>query len=498
MREIKVPINKIKVGDIIRVRPGEKVPVDGVIIEGQSTLDESMITGESMPIDKKIGDFVIGGTINKSGSFLMEAKKVGKETMLSNIIKLVEEAQAKKPPIQKIVDLIASYFVPIVLILAIITFLVWYVFLNAGLTVSLLNTIAVLIIACPCAMGLATPTAIMVSVGKGAQMGILIKNGEILEIAKKIKTIVFDKTGTLTKGKPQVTEIISLTFNNQKKLNEKEILKLAASLEIHSEHPLGKAIVDQAKKENLSLYKKVKKFLSLTGFGVEGEINGQKIYVGKKISKERFSFEEKLLDEGKTVIYLYINKKLAGLIALLDTIKDEAVEAIEKLKKKGIEIYMITGDNKKTAFYIGERLKIKKENIFAQVLPQDKEKIVKEIQKRNYPLKIAFVGDGINDAPALAAADCGIALSSGTDIAMETAPIILTRGDLKLIAKTIDLSKKTIEAIYLNLFWAFIYNIILIPVAMMGKINPILASGAMAFSSISVVGNSLLLKLRRI
>lgn len=492
MKEIKVPISQIKIGDIIRVRPGEKVPVDGVIIEGQSTLDESMVTGESMPVDKKEGDFVIGGTINKTGSFLMEAKKVGKETMLANIIKLVQEAQAKKPPIQRVVDLVSSYFVPIVIILAILTFVFWYVFLNAGLTTALLNTIAVLIIACPCAMGLATPTAIMVATGKGAQQGILIKDGESLELAKKIKAVVFDKTGTLTKGKPEVTDIVSF------KLNQKELLKLAASLEVHSEHPLGKAIVQRAKKEKLAFYS-IKNFSSLTGFGVSGKINSKLIYVGKKKKKEKeVQEEERLLSQGKTVVYVYLDEKLVGLIALLDTIKNEAIEAVKKLKTMGIEVYMITGDNKKTAFYIGEKLGIKKENIFAEVLPQEKEEIVRRIQTINKKIITAFVGDGVNDAPALAAADVGIAVSSGTDIAMETAAITLMNSDLRLVVKAINLSQKTIQTIYLNLFWAFIYNVILIPVAMMGKINPILASGAMAFSSISVISNSLLLKLRKI
>lgn len=498
MKEIKVPIEQIKVGDILRVRPGEKVPVDGVIIEGRATLDESLITGESMPVDKKEGDFVIGGTINKTGSFLMKAKKVGKETMLSTIIRLVEQAQASKLPIQKIVDVIASYFVPVVLILAIITFLIWSVFLNATLTTALLNTIAVLVIACPCAMGLATPTAIMVATGKGAEMGILVKDGQSLEEANKVKAIVFDKTGTLTKGKPEVTEVVAI-----KNLSEKEILRLAAAVEIHSEHPIGKAIVEKAKKENLIFYQ-VKDFSSLTGFGVKGKINNKLLYVGKKTDKRQVLVEEeKLLNQGKTIVYVYVDEKLAGLIALLDTVKDEAIEAIERLKKMNIETFMVTGDNQKVAFYIGKKLKMKKENVFAEVLPQEKEKIIKKLKAKgeeSYGRKylVAFVGDGINDAPALATADIGVAVSSGTDIAIESASIVLMNGDLRLIPKAIVLSKKTLQTVYLNLFWAFIYNIILIPVAMMGKINPFLASGAMAFSSVSVVGNALLLRLRKI
>lgn len=490
MKEIRVPISEIKVGDIIRVRPGEKVPVDGVIIDGYSTLDESMVTGESMPVDKKKGDWVIGGTINQTGSFLMEAKKVGKETFLSTIIKLVEQAQASKPPIQKVVDLIASYFTPVVLILSMITFLIWYVFLNVSLSIALLNMIAVLIVACPCAMGLATPTAIMVATGKGANLGILIKDAVSLELAKKIEAVVFDKTGTLTKGKPEVTEIVKL-----KNINEKEILKLAASLELHSEHPIAKAIVERAKEENLSL-SPVKNFSSLTGFGVKGKIKDQMVYIGKKKDKKEVIPEEKrLFNQGKTVVYVYLNEKPIGMIALLDMVKEEAISAVERLKKMGIEIFMITGDNQKTASFIGKLLGIKKENIFAEVLPQEKEKIIQDL-KKNY--LVAFVGDGINDAPALAASDVGIAVSSGTDIAIETASLTLINSNLKLIPKAIALSQKTLQTIYLNLFWAFIYNIILIPVAMIGKINPILASAAMAFSSISVVTNSLVLKLRKI
>lgn len=490
MKEIRVPISEIKVGDIIRVRPGEKVPVDGVIIDGGSTLDESMVTGESIPVDKKEGDWVIGGTINQTGSFLMEAKKVGRETFLSTIIKLVEQAQASKPPIQKVVDLVASYFTPVVLILSMITFLIWYVFLNVSLSTALLNMIAVLIVACPCAMGLATPTAIMVATGKGANLGILIKDAVSLELAKKIKAVVFDKTGTLTKGKPEVTEIIKI-----KNINEKEISKLTASLELHSEHPIAKAIVERAKKENLSL-NPVKNFSSLTGFGVKGKIKDQMVYIGKKKDKKEVIPEEKrLFNQGKTVVYVYLNEKLIGMIALLDMVKEEAIAAVKRLKKMGIEIFMITGDNQKTASFIGKLLGIKKENIFAEVLPQEKEKIIQDL-KKNY--LVAFVGDGINDAPALAASDVGIAVSSGTDIAIETASLTLINSNLKLIPKAISLSQKTLQTIYLNLFWAFIYNIILIPVAMMGKINPILASGAMAFSSISVISNALLLKLKKI
>lgn len=500
-KEIDLPIEEVLVGDKILVRPGEKIPVDGLIIEGQSTIDESMVTGESIPVDKKKGDLVIGGTINKMGSFYMEAKKVGKETMLSQIIKLVEEAQASKAPIQRQVDIIASYFVPIVIILAIFTFVLWYLLPFGGFLKAMLNAIAVLIVACPCAMGLATPTAIMVGTGEGAKLGILFKDAQSLELATKIKAIIFDKTGTLTKGQPEVKEIILADEKLKKEaFNEEKILQIAGSLEYHSEHPLALAIVNLAKKKKLT-FLKVKNFYAKAGFGVEGEIEGKRFFLGKISSEEgEIEIAKRLKKEGKTVVYLYQEKKLIGILALADSLKDSAKKAVEVLKSKRIDVWMITGDNKQTASAIGKELNLSKERIFAEVLPQEKEKWVKKVKDELVGKKalVAFVGDGVNDAPALAASDVGIAMGSGTDVAIETASVVLVNKNLLTIVEAIELSKKTLQTIYLNLFWAFIYNILLIPLAIIGKITPIFASAAMAFSSISVVSNSLLLKKRKV
>ncbi len=487
-KEIDILINEVVVGDLIRVRPGEKIPVDGVIIEGESAIDESMVTGESMPSTKYKGDTVIGATMNRSGSFVYKATKVGKDTMLSQIIKLVEEAQGSKAPIQRLADIISSYFVPIVIMLAIGTFVGWYVFGSSPVFVhAMLGAISVLIIACPCAMGLATPTAIMVGTGIGAQHGILIKDAESLETAHKVNTIIFDKTGTLTKGKPEVTDVIS----NIK--NKNELIQLAASIEKNSEHPLGEAIVKKAESEKLQLIK-VLKFKSIAGQGVEGIVDEKKVYVGKLLASDEYIEGEKLKNQGKTVVYVYINSKLSGLIAIADTIKESSLEAILALNKMGIETVMITGDNKATAKAIGKKLGIKK--VLAEVMPQDKEQEVRKFQKEGRI--VAMVGDGINDAPALAAADIGIAMGSGTDVAIEAAGITLVNKNLQSVASAIKLSKQTMRTIKLNLFWAFAYNVVLIPVAMIGLISPILASGAMAFSSISVVTNSLFLKKAKI
>lgn len=500
-KEVDLPIAEVLVGDKILVRPGEKIPVDGVIIEGQSTIDESMVTGESIPVDKKKGDLVIGGTMNKMGSFYMEAKKVGKETMLSQIIELVEEAQASKAPIQRQVDIIASYFVPIVIILAIFTFVLWYLLPFGGFLKAMLNAIAVLIVACPCAMGLATPTAIMVGTGQGAKLGILFKDAQSLELATKIKAIIFDKTGTLTKGQPEVKEIILADEKLKKEVfGENKFLQIAASLEYHSEHPLALAIVNFAKKKKLA-FLKVKNFYAKAGFGVEGEIEGKKFFLGKISSQEgEITIAKKLKNEGKTVVYLYQEKKLMGILALADSLKDSAKKAVEALKSKGVDVWMITGDNKQTALAIGKELNLSKERVIAEVLPQEKEKWVKKVKDELGGKKalVAFVGDGVNDAPALAASDVGIAMGSGTDVAIETASMVLVNKDLLTIVKAIELSKRTLQTIYLNLFWAFIYNILLIPLAIVGKITPIFASAAMAFSSISVVSNSLLLKKRQV
>ncbi|MEK7597289.1 MAG: heavy metal translocating P-type ATPase [Patescibacteria group bacterium] len=497
-KEIDISIDMVVAGDLIRVRPGEKIPVDGVIVEGESAIDESMVTGESMPASKYKGDTVIGATMNKSGSFVYKATKVGKDTMLSQIIKLVEEAQGSKAPIQRLADIISSYFVPIVIMLAISTFVAWYVFgPSSAFIFAMLNAIAVLIIACPCAMGLATPTAIMVGTGIGAQHGILIKDAESLETAHKIKTIIFDKTGTLTKGQPEVTDVVVIDSNARQQTAKNlisSLLNLSASIEKNSEHPLGEAIVKKAEEEKLQLIK-VNKFKSITGKGVEGIVRGKKVYVGKLLKNLSIKEADKLKNQGKTVVYVYVEDKLAGLIAIADTVKETAREAVQQLQNLRINVFMITGDNKQTAQAIAVQVGIKKENVLAEVLPQDKEKEVRKLQEKKV---VAFVGDGINDAPALASADVGIAMGSGTDVAIEAAGITLVNKNLMSVVSAIKLSKQTMKTIKLNLFWAFAYNVVLIPVAMMGLISPILASGAMAISSISVITNSLFLKKAKI
>ncbi|MBI2600775.1 copper-translocating P-type ATPase [Candidatus Daviesbacteria bacterium] len=504
-KEVDIPIEQVVVGDVIRVRPGEKIPVDGMILEGESAVDESMVTGESVPVDKKIDDSVVGATMNKTGTFTYKATKVGKDTMLSQIIKLVSDAQGSKAPIQRIADLIASYFVPIVIMLAILTFVVWYVFgPQPAFLFAMLNAIAVLIIACPCAMGLATPTAIMVGTGIGAEHGILIKDAQSLETAHRVNTIIFDKTGTLTQGKPEVTNIKPLN----KSFGADEILRLASSLEKGSEHSLAEPIVKKAQEKKLKP-EKVMQFGAVPGQGIEGLIGGEKVVLGnrKLMEKEKINIEEYgkeiegLENEGKTVMMLGIKNNLVGLIAVADIVKESAKEAVSKLKKMGIETVMITGDNEKTARAIARQVGI--DRVLAEVLPSQKEAEVRRIQQEGK--SVAMVGDGINDAPALAAADIGMAMGSGTDVAIEAADITLVNKDLQSIASAIALSKKTMKTIKMNLVWAFGYNIILIPVAMgvlypvFGVLlNPIFASAAMALSSISVVGNSLLLKKVRI
>ncbi len=555
-KEEDVLVDQVVIGDLIRVRPGEKIPVDGEIIEGQSSIDESMISGESIPVDKKVKDLVIGSTLNKTGSFIYKATKVGNETMLAQIIKLVQEASGSKAPIQRLADVISSYFVPIVLMLSIFTFVVWFDFgPKPAFLFALLSSVSVLIIACPCAMGLATPTAVMVAVGKGAEKGILIRDAESLETAHKVKAVIFDKTGTLTYGKPVVTDIIAdaqgpatekSKIKNQKSKNtlgsslEKttrdntEILRLAASLEKGSEHSLAEAILQKAEEEKITL-SKVEAFKALPGLGIEGTMAKTRIIFGNRrlMQKEKVEIkgEEKQISElekeGKTVMMLALSLskskafKLAGLIAVMDTPKESAKKGIDALKRLGIEVAMITGDNQRTAEAIARKLGIEK--VYAEVLPQEKEEIVKRFMnndplrraedeaslrtmsnKENHKSKtsvVAFVGDGINDAPALSAADIGMAMGTGTDVAMEAADITLVNKDLQTVASAIELSKKTMRTIRMNLFWAFGYNIILIPVAM-GilypffhlLLNPIFASMAMALSSVSVVSNSLLLK----
>ena len=474
-KEVEVEIEKIIVGDKIRVRPGEKVPVDGAVESGETSIDESMVTGESIPVYKHEGDAVIGGTLNTSGTIIFVARNVGSETMLAQIIKLVEEAQASRAPIQKLVDVISGYFVPVVLMISVATFAGWYWAGNpfAGM----LSGIAVLIIACPCALGLATPTALVVGTGLAAQRGILVKDAQALEIAHKINHVVFDKTGTLTEGRPVVTDI----------KGGDEILKMAASLEAGSEHPLAKAILDAAEKAALKL-EKVEKFAGLAGEGVKGIISKKEYRLGKPLV-ETDEIKE-LESEGKTVVVLSSKEKTLGIIAIADVIRETAKDAVAQLQKQKIEVSLITGDNPRTAKAIADSLGISR--YFAQVKPADKEKAVRQLQEE--AKIVAMVGDGVNDAPALSAADVGIAMATGTDVAMEAAGITLVNRDLKSIPLALKLSRSTLRTIKSNLFWPFAYNVVLIPVAALGILSPILASAAMATSSLSVVGNSLLLK----
>lgn len=499
-KEVDIPIDQVQIGDTLRVRPGEKIPVDGLVIEGESSIDQSFVTGESIPVDIGKGDNIIGATINKSGTFTYKATKVGSETMLAQIIKLVEAAQGSKAPIQKLADVVSSYFVPIVIMLAFLTFGIWYIFgPNPAFLFALLNTVAVLIIACPCAMGLATPTAIMVGTGKGAEHGILFKEASSLEIANKINAIIFDKTGTLTKGKPEVTDIIPLN-----KATKEEVLELAASIEKGSEHSLAEAIVSYADAQKIKITA-VTKFNAIAGHGVEGTVRKKKVLFGNRrlMDREKIAFKdvskqiEALENEGKTVMLLATEGRLLGLVAVADTIKETAKEGVDRLEKRGIEVIMITGDNERAAKAIASQIGIKR--VLAEVLPDQKEAEVRKLQAEGK--QVAMVGDGINDAPAIAAADVGIAMGTGTDIAIEAADITLINKDLRSVAAAFELSKKTMRTIKLNLFWAFGYNIVLIPVAMgvlypFGGplLNPIFASVAMASSSISVVTNSLLLK----
>lgn len=501
-KEMDIPVEEVLAGDVVVVRPGEKIPVDGIVKEGKSAVDESMITGESIPVKKEPGNEVIGATINKTGSFKFEATKVGKDTALAQIIKLVQDAQGSKAPIQRLADTISGYFVPIVISIAIATFIIWF---NFGpfpaLTFALLNFVAVMIIACPCALGLATPTAVMVGTGKGAEKGVLIKGGESLETAHKLDTIVFDKTGTLTKGEPEVTNIVSVNSNS-----EEEILKYAASAEKASEHPLGEAIIKRAVERKIEL-QDPKNFRAIEGHGIEARVDGKDVLLGnaKLMRKRKIEVSdleakaEELASDGKTPIYISVDGIAAGLIAVADTLKENSLEAVEKLKKLGLEVIMLTGDNKKTAEAIARKAGIKR--ILSEVLPEEKVHEVKKLQSGGR--KVAMVGDGINDAPALAQADVGIAIGSGTDVAMEASDITLIKGDLLGVVSAIELSKRTIRVIKQNLFWAFFYNTVGIPIAagilypFFGiLLNPIFASAAMAFSSVSVVTNSL--RLRRI
>lgn len=487
---VKVPISQVVKGDLIQVLPGQKVPVDGKIVSGTSNIDESMVTGESMPVAKKAGDQVIGSTINQNGSFVIEAEKVGNDTMLAQIIEIVKKAQNSHAPIQKLTDKVANVFVPTVLIIAIITFLVWFVFLNKSVPTALNYAVSVMVIACPCALGLATPTALMVGTGLGAKKGILIKNGEILEAAKNLTAIVFDKTGTITKGKPQVTDVIG---------NKLVVLQVAASLEKLSEHPLAPAILTAAQTENVEM-KDVTDFKAIEGHGIKGIIDGKTVFVGKP-EIDQYTVETKMSDAitklqkgAKTVVIVAMDDKIIGLIAIQDAPKKTAAKAISDLKAEGLKTVMLTGDNKQVADSVAKQVGI--DQVIAEVLPIDKADEIKKLQ-HNY--KVAFVGDGINDAPALTQADVGIAMGSGTDVAIDAGGIVLIKNDLEDVVRALKLSKKTFKRIKLNLFWAFIYNILGIPIATglfagIGfTLSPEIAGLAMAFSSLSVVISSVLL-----
>ena len=506
-QEIEVPIELLKPGDVIVIRPGEKIPVDSIVLEGNSAVDESMITGESIPVDKKTGDVVIGGTINREGVLVLKATKVGNDTMLAQVVKLVEEAMGRKPPMQRLVDKVAGYFAFMVIGIAIVTFLAWYIVSPANahlVATALIPSVAILVVACPCALGLATPTAVMVGMSKSAQNGVIFKSGEALEMLGKIKVAVFDKTGTLTEGKPQVTDVITVeqikfesektgsTFNTNNKL-----LELAAIAEKNSEHPLAKSIVQKAREIGLK-FDESTEFFAVPGKGVKAVYNKNNILVGNSDFMQENGIDVKpaeksmisLQEEGKTAVLVALDKELVGIIGLLDTPKRSSKEALQKLKKMNIEVIMLTGDNERTAKTIAKELAIDK--VIANVVPSQKVDVIKQLQQQGK--KIAMVGDGINDAAALTQADVGIAIGSGTDIAIEAGNVVLVRDDLKDVVAAIEISKKTVSKIKQNLFYAFVYNAILIPIAGVGLLYPALAGLAMAASSVSVTSSSLLLK----
>jgi Cu2+-exporting ATPase/Cu+-exporting ATPase len=497
-KEVEVPLEEVHIGDTVVVKPGSKIPVDGVILKGSSSIDESMINGEPIPVDKKEGDTVVGSTINKQGHFTFKATKVGSDTMLAQIIKMVEEAQGSQAPIQGLADKISAVFVPVVLAIAVVSFFAWlfvgtsFLGFSTALSYGFICFVGILVIACPCALGLATPTAIIVGVGKGAENGILIKDAESLEKLREVNTVVMDKTGTITYGKPQVTDII-VTDNT---LKEEDILQLAGSVEHKSEHPLAQAIVDAAKHRKID-FLEVTNFKAIEGVGVEGTIKDKHITILKPAKSDITDDVSRLQSQGKTVVVITVQKSVIGMIAISDTIKEQAVAAIDNLHTLGVKVIMLTGDNAKTAQYIAKQVHI--DDVIAEVLPQDKANKIKELQKEGN--KVAMAGDGINDAPALTQADVGLAMATGTDVAIESADVVLLHGDIKKIAQAIRLSRATVSTIKQNLFWAFIYNIVGIPLAaglmypLFGiLLNPIFAGLAMAGSSVSVVLNSLRLR----